>query len=375
MKPIPSRAQVGRSSRSVRPASVWRLTTAVVAAAAVTFPHAPSTRAEARCVPHWQVVTTPAADLRAVAALSSTNVLAVGDTGGADYHSVMAHWTGDRLTLTQGPKGHSLDGIAAVSPANVWAVGGDSHGRALIEHWNGARWRRLSTPPGVRWLSSIVMQSRSSGWAVGESSDERPLALRWNGRSWKKLILLRRPHGGQLRAVAGASAHEIWAVGYKGGEHMITTMDAFAVYWNGRRWRVVPAPTRDDSDIGYASNDEIDGVAVVSPREAWAIHSGTVRSDFQRWDGRRWRVVRVLPPGSLLADITAVSARNVWAVGPSSYSEREQRPLLAHWNGTSWKVQHLAAGQPRRSLMSVSALSASDIWAVGTNLLARYSCS
>src|SRR5439155_589416 len=146
-------------------------------------------------------------------------------------------------------------------------------------------------------------------------------------------------------------AQDVWVVGSQGGEYTLETVDAFAVHWNGRRWRVVRAPTRDDDDLGYGASDQLDGVAVVSPRKAWAIHSGTVRSDIQRWDGRRWRVVRILPRNSLLADIAAVSASNVWAVGPSSYISREKRPLLAHWNGTSWKVQHLAAGQPRRSLM------------------------
>jgi hypothetical protein len=156
---------------------------------------------------------------------------------------------------------------------------------------------------------------------------------------------------------------------------MVNTIDAYAVHWNGRRWRVVPAPTRDDDDLGQGNLDQFDGVAVVSPREAWAVHSAVVRSDIQRWNGRRWRIVRVLQGNSMLADIAAVSSRNVWAVGPSSYTPGEERPLLAHWNGASWRVQHLAAGRPRRTLMGISALSASEIWAVGTNLLARYSCS
>jgi hypothetical protein len=276
--------------------------------------------------------------------------------------------------LTPGPKGDSLYGIAAVARANVWAVGADGQ-RAIIERWDGAQWRRLTTPRGVAGLSDIVMESQRSGWAVGITTHDRAMAMRWNGRFWKKWVFVRPLEGGLLSAVATASARDVWVVGIQGGEYTVNTEDAFAVHWNGRRWRVVPAPTRDDSDLGYELRDSLDGVAVLSTNNAWAIHSGVVRSDFQHWNGRRWRIVRVLPRNSMLADITAVSARNVWAVGPSSYIPREQRPLLAHWNGTSWKVQHLAAGQPRRSLAGLSALSASDIWAAGSNLLARYSCS
>lgn len=320
------------------------------------------------------MVATPSADLTAVAALSAGNVWAVGTTGtGAKERSVIAHWAGARLELTPGPKGESLSDLAAVSTADIWAIGRDSK-RAVIEHWNGRRWRRLSTPRGVSELYGIVMQSRSSGWAVGGSSDYRPVALRWNGQSWKKLILLRRPHEGLLFAVAATSAHDVWAVGYKGGEYTVNTMVAFAVHWNGQRWRAVPAPARDDSDLGYETSDQTDGVAVVSPKVAWAIHSGTVRSDIQRWNGRRWRVVRVLPPPSILSDIAAVSPKDVWAVGPSSSSPEEERPLVAHWNGTSWKAQYLGTGQGGHSLRGVSAVSATDVWAVGTDVLARYSC-
>src|SRR4051812_22328121 len=184
-----------------------------------------STKANARCVGQWRVVARPAPALVAVAALSPTNVWAVGDTGGADYHSVIAHWTGDRLTVTRGPKSHSLSGITALSPADVWAVGSDiPHGRALIEHWNGTGGRRLSTPRGVSGLYDIVMESRASGWAVGSTTDFRPVAMHWNGRFWKKWVLLRWPNEGSLSAVAAGSAKDVWAVGSQGGEHSVNTI-------------------------------------------------------------------------------------------------------------------------------------------------------
>jgi hypothetical protein len=304
-----------------------------------------------------------------VTALSRTNVWALGttDTGGADARSVIAHWNGARLELTPRPKGQSLSGIAAVSSANVWAVGDDGK-RGLIEHWNGTRWRRLSTPRGILGLEDILMQSRTSGWAVGLTPDFRPVALHWNGRLWKKLVLLRRPNEGELDAVAAASANDIWAVGMRGGEHTVNTEDAFAVHWDGRRWRIVPARTRDDSDLGYELSDQFDDVAVVSPSEAWAIHSGVVRDDIQRWDGRRWKIARLLGRDRRLNGVIAFHGE-AWALGGHS-----GHPFLLHWNGKGWSEFRSGLADVSSSLVSASALSRHMIWAVGSDLLARYGC-
>ena len=40
-----------------------------------------------------------------------------------------------------------LNGVAATSARNVWAVGGTNGGKTLIVHWNGSAWRRVPSPP------------------------------------------------------------------------------------------------------------------------------------------------------------------------------------------------------------------------------------
>jgi hypothetical protein len=182
-----------------------------------------------------------------------------------------------------------LLGMAAVSPTDVWAVG-ESGDTGLIEHWDGVQWQRLSTPAGVSSLSDIEMQSNTSGWAVGATADGRPLAMYWNGLSWRKMTF--PPEAGELTAVAATSAKDVWAVGYGGGAGSVNFQSGLVVHWNGRAWRNVRAPTPDDSDLDYESFNSFDDAAAVSPREAWAIHSATVRSDIQRWNGRRWRLAR-----------------------------------------------------------------------------------
>jgi len=69
-----------------------------------------------------------------------------------------------------------------------------------------------------------------------------------------------------------------------------------------------------------------------------------------------------------LADVSAVSATDIWAVGAFSNGTANQT-LTEHWNGKSWKV--IASPSPAGpsqfdGLHGVSAVSASNVWAVGS---------
>jgi hypothetical protein len=80
-----------------------------------------------------------------------------------------------------------------------------------------------------------------------------------------------------------------------------------------------------------------------------------------------WRITAtpnrgIGPYGRFFVDVSAASAKNVWAVGFDSVS-----PLIAHWNGKRWKATPAprpAGGTGR--LISVSALKGTDAWAFGS---------
>jgi hypothetical protein len=65
-----------------------------------------------------------------------------------------------------------LEGVAAVSARNAWAVGftgsiSGAHG-SLIVHWNGTAWRRVPSPDSRGgWLSGVAATSAGNAWAVG----------------------------------------------------------------------------------------------------------------------------------------------------------------------------------------------------------------
>ena len=61
----------------------------------------------------------------------------------------------------------SLNGVAALSPTDVWAVGrlGDS---TLNEHWDGQRWHVVS-PALNGFTYSVVALNSNDVWAVGSA--------------------------------------------------------------------------------------------------------------------------------------------------------------------------------------------------------------
>jgi len=102
-------------------------------------------------------------------------------------------------------------------------------------------------------------------------------------------------------------------------------------HWDGRAWRIVPSP---DTGGGY-----LNSVSAVSTRDIWAV--GNVRGEplTEQWDGARWTIVpnprgpdRPPTPGydsRSLWGVVAIAPRDVWAVGTVHDGEL---PLIEHWN-------------------------------------------
>jgi hypothetical protein len=322
----------------------------------------------------WRAVGTGALprEIVGVSALPSGDVWFVGPEPYTQNPRAptISHWDGRRLATVFpiGRRGQAVDfwlgDVHALAPDDVWAVGG-SEGEPLILHWDGRRWQRMRVATGGT-LYALVALSRNDVWAVGSAGNVNPLVLHWNGRNWDANRLRRQ---GALYAVDASGRSDVWALGDDnalGGQ--ITLVDALALRWQGRRWTGVPTPTPDDIDRGYEATDFFMSVHAVSENEAWAIHSGAASSDVQRWDGRMWRIAMRFRYRYLQA-VARLTPRDVWAVGGESH------PLVMHWDGREWADATPSRLRARRgSFEDISAVSARDIWAAGPRMLARYSC-
>ena len=314
--------------------------------------------------------------LNDVVTISPRNAWAVGHSGMLNHpKTLIEHWNGTtwhRISVT--PEGGWLNGVAATSAHDVWAVG-FSHAKPVILHFGGTRWRRVASP-AVRgssaFLGSVTAISPQNAWAVG-GTISKTVIEHWNGKTWRRvpspspqLVL---PF---LNGVAAASANDVWAVG--------GFNKALILHWNGTRWRRVPSPL---------TKATLNDVTAISAKDAWAVGSGTRGTLVLHWNGVAWHRARspAVRSGAGLIGISGTSARDLWAVGassglvvsssqraglsvrtagtrPISSSRSASRPLILHWNGTAWR--RISTPVPANGqLIAVYTASGRNAWAVG----------
>jgi hypothetical protein len=242
-----------------------------------------------------------------------------------------------------------------------------------IEHWNGAAWTPVASPQLSGTLDGVAVISATNAWAVGRR-ETALLAEHWNGSSWRQVAVpapTRRGHG-ELYAVAGSSAADVWAVGYWNRQSLIE-------HWDGAHWKRVPSPSPRSASY-------LLGVSALSARNAWAVgwyaddKTRSMKTLVLHWNGSRWLRVSSPNPGSTgtqrkdqLSAVTAVSASDIWAVG--NFVARQgtgfhgARTLTLHWDGKRWT--HVTSPTPEtrwsHPLLDVASAGAKDVWAVGVH--------
>ena len=175
----------------------------------------------------------------------------------------------------------------------------------------------------------------------------------------------------ELNGVAVLSSCNAWAVGsYGSGSGSGSGADqTLILHWNGTAWRRVVLPSPDPDNPGRS----LTGVAVISPRNAWAVglsfasDTGPSQTLILHWNGTAWK--RVKSPNrrgeNFLQGVAATSTRNAWAVG-SSLNGTAYQTLIEHWNGTAWRlVASPNLSSTGNGLTGVAASSARNAWAVG----------
>src|SRR5262249_27172376 len=199
-------------------------------------------------VPSPTVTTIGHADLKGIAVVSAADIWAVGDTSAfVTLHSqpVIEHWDGGSWSLIPNPtipEGGRLQAVTAISSTDIWAVGTRFDAQftelGLAGHWDGLSWSVVPmAPPNPQGLlqemQGVSAVSPTDVWAVGHALPvpDGPSSSQiehWNGMNWS-LVPSPNPQSGdnQLNGVVALSAANAWAVGWAGytgstGDHAVT---------------------------------------------------------------------------------------------------------------------------------------------------------
>ncbi len=325
----------------------------------------------------WSIIPTPtlppqvvSPGLNGVAAISTDDVWAVGFD--SRRHALTMHWDGTEWSLVSIPTdpASSLLAVTAVSTDDVWAVGGSTTGFSgtyLILHWDGSTWSEVSVS-GSGLLTAVDAVSADDVWAVGSTSTNQTLTMHWDGAAWS---VVSSPNisglGNLLQGVSAVSADDVWAVGFSTPNILgdYSNFMPLIEHWNGTEWSIVDNPAATSGKL-YA----VDALSTSNAFAAGAQFNPTTL--IERWDGTQWNVTPSQNPGladNTLLSVDALSPTDVWAVGYyDTYGPAavRQSTLIQHWDGYNWNIVPSPNGPINENILnSVDAISANDVWAVG----------
>jgi hypothetical protein len=171
------------------------------------------------------------------------------------------------------------------------------------------------------------------------------------------------PSFNELNGVAVLSSCNAWAVGSYHAGMGTGGAQTLILHWNGAVWKQVASP-----NPGSAENI-LTGVAAISATNIWAVGfswtTGPERTLILHWNGMVWKQVASPSPssgGSFLTGVAATSASNAWAVGGEGFNGP---PFILHWNGTAWRRVVIPIHFTGNILNGVAATSSRNAWAVG----------
>ena len=214
----------------------------------------------------WQVVPSPNLssndnNLASVSAASPADAIAVGNYYTQDnpnvFRNLAEHWDGTRWTAVAPPnvgdQENTLFSVSALPDGHAWAVGYYADQtfriRTLAEYWDGSRWTVVPTANPARARDvffSVKAISPDDVWAVGgreESANSafQTLIEHWDGRSWRVVPSPDPgPNGDELFAITAANPDRAWAVGQ--AQDGAFPSRALVERWDGGRWTVAKGP-------------------------------------------------------------------------------------------------------------------------------------
>jgi len=236
------------------------------------------------------------------------------------------HWNGTRWAVHAIPawvvqenlSGSTSVGIADFGRAGMWVISQGQRSFQQVKYFAGffhrGRWNKIRLPgiPG-----QVAAVSPADVWAVGSPANPRPHArqflMHWNGRGWSTLSIPKPasipPNSFEsVGNLVAAGPRDVWLqrnieTGSKGARTL------YLLHWNGKSWHRVPLG-EPISDVNEMARDGHGGLWLVTngpgPAFSWF---------FDHYSGGRW--TRRLPRSTATTTVQQVT-RLAWVPGTSS---------------------------------------------------------
>ena len=236
--------------------------------------------------------------LNGMSAVSANDIWAVGSLLDHDLevlNFLFEHWDGTSWTATAIESGDaSLLAVSADASDDAWAVGfsgpENDTSRTLVMHWDGASWKRVESPSvgsGANQLNGVLALAPDNVWAVGFSTHSptpppgqyrvptKTLIEHYDGTSWS---VVSSPNVGpnsqyqsnDLLGITAVSSTNIWAFGSLDAANGSGNVRTLLLNWDGNTWSVAPSPNPTKGDF---LDDVLFAGVVPSPGNVWIVGS------------------------------------------------------------------------------------------------------
>ena len=263
---------------------------------------------------HWNGAKwTPSAlpsglvgDVSASAAVSGKSVWAVNESGSAN--ASILHWNGASWSVAGSLPGTSTDvatGMLGFSSSNVWAFGNPGNAAGIgAWHYNGSTWTRLT---GIaRGITTAAAVSPADIWAIGSTSLPEDTLVHYNGSTWRQVTapVLSRSSFSSILALAKAN---VWAITFP-----LQGANTHLVHLSGGKWTSVPLPWT----FSYASSLVSDGsggfwLIGYAAARTWAVH---------RTSAGVWSRTELAGHPALMGLALVPGTTSVWGAGTGTAS-------------------------------------------------------
>lgn len=229
-------------------------------------------------------------------------------------------------------------------------------------------------PPGS--MLSLSGVSNKDIWGLSNGQ-----IVHWNGVFWDTPSQIVLPPQSVLNSILEIAPNNVWAVGAYPPQNDPSFSQTLVLHWDGKRWQMVSSP-----NMPFPGRNTLTALSAVSSRDIWAVGSFSSNtavgspSDHsaplvEHWDGQRWNLMPSLVFPSQFVQLTSIKAwsrTNVWVVGlVSDTTTGTFHPVIGRWNGQYWQaVSHSAQQMADGALFSINGSAPNDLWAVGKSQIA-----